>query len=290
VQTLRHAFAAAALLTAVPLAPGAADHGVTHPARILTLEGARVALDAAVALARERGVGGAVAVVDTGGHLVAFERLDGTFAAGAQVSLGKARTSALFKKPTRVFEQIVNEGRTTMLAIEGFTPLQGGVPLVVGEDVVGAIGVSGASSAQEDEELALAGAAALAATETKVGGLEPMLIPAETVSSAFAEGRTLFAGEGLTINASRRDGPGEAEVHEADLDVFYVLSGHALLVTGGEVIDARRESGGELRGSALRGGEVRHLRAGDVAVIPAGTPHWFQQVLDPVIYYVVKSS
>jgi glc operon protein GlcG len=157
---------AAALLAALPLTPTRPtrkDHSdAVRSAPVLTLEGARTVLGAAQALARERGVGAAISVVDAGGHLFAFERLEGTFVAGAEVSFGKARTAALFKKPTSVFEQIVNEGRFTMVTIDGFTPLQGGIPLVVDGQVVGAIGVSGASSAKEDEELALAGAAALA--------------------------------------------------------------------------------------------------------------------------------
>jgi glc operon protein GlcG len=106
--------------------------------------------------------GAAIAVVDDGGNLVAVERLDNTFAAGANISIGKARTAALFKRPTKVFEDIINKGRTTMVALSDFTPLQGGVPIVIDGQVIGAIGVSGAASAQQDEELAIAGANALA--------------------------------------------------------------------------------------------------------------------------------
>ena len=86
---------------------------------------------------------------------------DGTFAAGARISIGKARTAALFKKPTSVFEDIIKNGRTAMVALEDFTPLQGGVPIEVDGKVVGAIGVSGAASQQRDEEVAKAGAAAV---------------------------------------------------------------------------------------------------------------------------------
>jgi glc operon protein GlcG len=130
--------------------------------KALTLEGARKAIAAAQAEARKAGAAGVVAVVDEGGNLVALERLDGTFAAGANISIGKARTAVLFKRPTRVFEEIVAKGRTVMVALDDFTPLQGGIPILVGGEVVGGIGVSGALSAQQDEELALAGAAALA--------------------------------------------------------------------------------------------------------------------------------
>ena len=82
--------------------------------------------------------------------------MDGTFAAGAKISVGKARTAALFKPPTRAFEDIIKNGRTALVALEDFTPLQGGVPVVIGGQVVGAVGVSGAASAQRDEEVALA--------------------------------------------------------------------------------------------------------------------------------------
>lgn len=128
----------------------------------LTLEGANQVLAAALAKAAERGARGAIAVVDDGGSLIAFQRIDGTFSAAAAVSLGKARTSALFKKPTKAFEDSINSGRTALAAVNEMTPLQGGVPILVDGQVVGAIGVSGAHTQQEDEEIALAGAAAIA--------------------------------------------------------------------------------------------------------------------------------
>ncbi len=127
----------------------------------LTIEGARHVMQAATAHAASVKASGSIAIVDEAGTLLCFERLDGTFAAGAKVSIGKARTSAIFKKPTRDFEKTIADGRTAMVALEDFTPLQGGVPIVVEGQVVGAIGVSGAASAQQDEEIAMAGAAAV---------------------------------------------------------------------------------------------------------------------------------
>ena len=82
-------------------------------------------------------------------------------AAGARISTGKARTAALFKKPTAAFEELIRGGRTPMIALEDFTPLQGGVPIEVNGTVVGAIGVSGAANQQRDEDVAKAGAAAV---------------------------------------------------------------------------------------------------------------------------------
>ena len=127
----------------------------------LTLEGAKKAGEAAEAYAAKVGApGGAIAVVDDGGHLLYFVRRAGTFLGSPEISIGKARTAVEFKKPTRDFEEIIAKGRFAMTALPNFTPLQGGVPIVVDSQIVGAIGVSGAKSAAQDEEIANAGAAA----------------------------------------------------------------------------------------------------------------------------------
>ena len=132
------------------------------PKKTLTLEGAKKVISAAVAEAKKLSApGAAIAVVDDGGNLMALERLDNTFAAGALISIGKARTAALFKRPTKAFEEIINKGRTAMTTLDDFTPLQGGVPIMVDNQIVGAVGISGAASAQQDEDLAIVGAAAL---------------------------------------------------------------------------------------------------------------------------------
>jgi glc operon protein GlcG len=137
--------------------------------KALTLEGAKKVIAAAVAEAKSKNApGGAIAVVDEGGNLVAVERLDNTFAAGANISIGKARTAVLFKRPTKFFEDVINKGRTAMTALTDFTPLQGGIPIIVDRQIIGAVGVSGAASAQQDEELAIAGANALATSSAKV--------------------------------------------------------------------------------------------------------------------------
>jgi glc operon protein GlcG len=132
---------------------------------ILTLEGAKLAGEAAAKYAKENGAAPSIAVVDDGGHLLYFTRIETSFVAGANVSIGKARTAAMFKKPTSFFEDTINKGRFTMTALPDFTPLQGGVPLFHEGQVVGAIGVSGAKTAQQDEEVAKAGAAAVADTK-----------------------------------------------------------------------------------------------------------------------------
>ena len=134
----------------------------------LTLEGAKRAVAAALAYARAHDApGAAVAVVDAGGHTIFLERLDGTFPASADVSIGKARTAANFGRPTHALEDSINKNRPALAAVAAvtpFTPLQGGIPIMRGKEVVGAIGVSGAASAEQDEAIAVAGAEALRAT------------------------------------------------------------------------------------------------------------------------------
>ena len=125
----------------------------------LTLAGAQKAGEAAMNYAGANGAAPSIAVVDEGGHLLYFTRPETSFAAGANVSIGKARTAAIFKKPTSFFEDTINKGRFTMTALPDFTPLQGGVPIIHDGQVIGAVGVSGAKSAAQDEEVARAGAA-----------------------------------------------------------------------------------------------------------------------------------
>lgn len=111
--------------------------------------------------ARLAAPGGAIAIVDEGGHIVLLERLDDTFPAAAIVSTEKARTAALFRMPTENFETAIKNGRHALLGVDLMTPLQGGVPIRSGGRVIGAIGVSGAASANQDNEIAHAIAAAV---------------------------------------------------------------------------------------------------------------------------------
>ena len=154
------------ILTVLTLSSGGSAQTIEKKG--LTLDGAKKVIAAAVAEAKSKNApGGAIAVVDEGGNLVAVERLDNTFAAGANISIGKARTAVLFKRPTKFFEDVINKGRTAMTTLNDFTPLQGGIPIIVDGEVIGAVGVSGAASAQQDEELAIAGASALATGSAK---------------------------------------------------------------------------------------------------------------------------
>jgi glc operon protein GlcG len=254
----------------------------------LTLDGARTVIAAAIAEAKKvNAPGGVIAVVDEGGNLMALERLDGTFAAGANISIGKARTAVIFKKPTKVFEDIIKNGRTPMIALNDFTPLQGGVPVLVDGEVIGGVGVSGAATAQQDEELAIAGANA-AKDFAKSGNVT--FFEREKVKDAFAKGAVLFDGsDKYMVHTSRREKAGMAEVHLKDADIIYVQEGAATFVTGGTVVDPKNIASDEVRGVQINGGETRQISKGDVIIVPAGTPHWFKEVPAPMTYYVVKA-
>ena len=139
----------------------AAMAGVAHAQLIektaLTLEGAKRIVAAAEQKARAVGARVVIAVVDEGGSLLLLERLDDTQVASVNVGIDKARTAAIFRRPSKVFEEQVKNGRISALALHGAVALQGGIPIVVAGKVIGAIGVSGETPVQ-DEEIALAGA------------------------------------------------------------------------------------------------------------------------------------
>jgi glc operon protein GlcG len=132
----------------------------TESKRTLTLDGAKGIAAAAAAEARKGNEGASIAIVDDGGNLMYLERIQPTFPMGATISTEKARTAALFQKPTKLLEDAIVAGRTPLLNVWS-APLNGGEPILVDGKVVGAIGVSGAASAARDAVIALAGAAAL---------------------------------------------------------------------------------------------------------------------------------
>ena len=285
---MKHIITKLALVYLAVIAAAVAASAQTVEKRSITLDGARTVIAAAKSYAAKNNApGGVIAVVDDGGNLVALERLDGTFTAGANISIGKARTAAMFKKPTKFFEDVIKNGRTSMVALPDFTPLQGGVPIVVDGQMVGAVGVSGAASAAQDEELAIAGAAALGDPKSAAVSF----YDSKSVSDAFDKGAVLFdgaGGENYMVHASRRDKAGLSEVHTLDTDVIYVLDGTATFVTGGKSVDPKMVAANEFRGSMIDGGETRQLKKGDVIIVPKGTPHWFKQVDGVFKYYVVK--
>jgi glc operon protein GlcG len=130
--------------------------------KVLTLELAKRVAAAAEGEAMRRGSTVVIVVVDDGGYPLILERLDDTQVASVDVGIAKARTAAIFRRPSKEFEDQVRDGRVAALALPGATPLQGGVPIEVEGRVIGAIGVSG-NTPQEDEDIAKVGAAAAAA-------------------------------------------------------------------------------------------------------------------------------
>lgn len=265
--------------------------------KTLSIDGAKKVIAGAVAYARKNNApGGVIAVVDDGGNLMALERLDGTFAAGANISIGKARTAVLFKRPTKAFEDIIKNGRTAMVALPDayFTPLQGGIPITIDGQIVGGVGVSGAASAQQDEELAIAGANVFA--ESKASDAMPSNTPpvlffdAKQVSASFSTGSVLLDGNdrNYMVHTSRRNEPGLAEIHTLDTDIIYVMEGTATLVTGGTAVDAKEVAPNEFRGSRIEGGVTRQLSKGQVIIVPNNTAHWFKEVNGEFLYYTIK--
>jgi len=113
-------------------------------------------------------------------------------------------------------------------------------------------------------------------------------ISAAQVTSAFSKGAVLVNHGAYQVHASRREEPGQVEVHVKDTDIIYMLEGSTTLVTGGTTIGGKTTAPDEIRGSNVNGGETRTLTKGDVMVVPKGTAHWFKEVSGPVLYYVVK--
>src|SRR5438128_3313796 len=292
-------------ILAAVMAVAANSHAQVVEKKSLNLDGAKRAIAAAVEYAKKNNApGGVIAIVDEGGNLMALERLDGTFAMGATISIGKARTAVLFKKPTRFFEELINKGRTAMTAVDGFTPLIGGIPIIIDGQVVGGVGVSGAASANQDEELALAGANALMGGQAKTENpttssakdssvqtaQAATFIDSKKVAAAFAKGMPLLETAGYKVHASRRVDPGQAEIHTLDTDVIYVVDGSATLVTGGKAIDTKTIAPNEIRGSRIEGGEEHHITKGDAIIIPNGIPHQFTSVTGELHYFVCKPT
>lgn len=252
---------------AISLAGAAALNGKAVLVCAITFSGARLAASAAAAEAARRGVAPVVAVVDAGGELVYLHRPDAAQVASVGVATDKARTASIFRRPSKDFEAQASGGRPSALHLAGAVPLQGGIPLAVDGQIVGAIGVSGASSADEDQELALLGASAYAQA------VEPSTtwISASEMADAFSLGRLVVDEPLYKIDAGLRRSAGQLERHDAITDIMYVVDGKATVVTG--------EPGDET---------ITDLAPGDVFVIPAQVAHTFTAVTDPFRYLVVK--
>ncbi len=293
-----------------------AAHAALPSKQVLTLGAAKKIADAAAVEANKRKATVVIAVVDDGGNLLVLNRLDDTQVASVEVGIGKARTAAIFRRPSKVFEDQIREGRVAALALPGATPLQGGLPIVSEGRVIGAIGVSG-NTPQEDEDIALAGVkaadsiiagvkaadsiiAGVKAADSIIAGVKAVdsiiatngaavtYLNKDQVAAAFAKGQPLIEVPEYKVHASRRTAGGMVEVHEHETDVVYVLEGTATLVTGGTLVNPKIIAPGEIRAPDVQGGETRKLMKGDIVIIPPNTPHWFKEVTDPFLYYVVK--
>jgi glc operon protein GlcG len=271
---------------AISIAGAAAAFSIAEVPAI-TYEGAKLVAEAAAAEAARRGVAPVISAVDAGGALVFLVRPDHAQVASVEVTTDKARTAAIYRRPSKDFEDQASGGRPSALHLARAVPLQGGIPIAHEGTVIGAIGVSGATSADEDNELAQLGAAALEAAMTP-GGNGAAFFPAAAVVKQFEAGGLLLDEPAYKIDAGRRDAPGEVEYHEHVVDVMHVVDGTATVVVGGAMRDPREVAPGEVRAAAVDGGTRHELARGDVLAIPNRVPHQFVDVSDPFLYFVVK--
>ena len=148
------------LFAVLSLASAASTAQQLPTRKTLTLDVARRIAAAAETEAKRNNWAVSVAVVDDAGHLMLFHRLDGAKLVATDIAIRKARTAVYFQGPTKSLEEEVAGGRTALLPIDGFMPLEGGIPLMVDGVLVGAVGVSGVTGSQ-DAQCAQAGASAL---------------------------------------------------------------------------------------------------------------------------------
>lgn len=120
-------------------------------AKFITLEAAKKMAAAGEAEARQNGWNVAIAIVDASGGLILFHKLDETQPGSIAVAQGKARAAALFKRPSKLMEEAIAGGKQAFLTVEGIVPMQGGLPVIVDNKVIGAVGVSGVTSAQDEQ-------------------------------------------------------------------------------------------------------------------------------------------
>lgn len=117
--------------------------------RVLSLEDAQRISDAAEARARQDNWNVVITILDAGGHLVALRRMDGTQIGSVEVGIQKATSALKFKRPTKVFEDAVKSGNVHLISLPGVVAVEGGLPIKDGDQVIGSIGVSGVTSAQD---------------------------------------------------------------------------------------------------------------------------------------------
>ena len=157
---MRDVFVLTAVLVASSMAGVGANDTAVLEKKVLSLAAARAITAAAEKEALARGLGVVIVVVDDTGNVIQLTRMDTAQVASVNVGIGKAKTAAIYRRPSRDFEEQIRNGRVAALALADATPLQGGVPILVDGKVVGAVGVSG-DTPQADEDIAVAGARAV---------------------------------------------------------------------------------------------------------------------------------
>ena len=162
--SLTRVLAASAMVVVGSQLAAQSETALTLDKKVLTLLAARKIVSAAEAEATKRGLGVVIVVVDDSGTVIELSRMDAAQIASVNVGIGKARTAAIYRRPSRVFEEQIRDGRVAALALADATPLQGGVPILINGKVVGAVGVSG-DSPQVDEDIAIAGAKAISSVK-----------------------------------------------------------------------------------------------------------------------------
>jgi uncharacterized protein GlcG (DUF336 family) len=270
---------------AISVAGAAASFSTTTVPALIASEARRAAEAVATECARRR-VSPVCAVVDAGGDLMCIWRPDEAQVASVGVATDKARTAAIYRRPSKDFEEQASGGRASALHLARAVPLQGGIPIVRDGHVVGAVGVSGASSADEDQELAVLGVTALDTANGSANGAA--FFDADRVRRQFATGGLLLDAGAYKLDAGRRSAPGEVEYHAHTVDVMHIVEGSATVITGGEMVGVRTVGDGELRADSVTEGHRHELAPGDVLAVPAGVPHQFTDVSDPFLYFVVK--
>ena len=118
---------------------------------VLSIDDARKMADAGRAEAKKNGWNVVIAIVDDGGHLMYLERCDGTQKASSVIAQEKARTAIMFKRPSKSLEDVVAGGRVAVMSLPGVTAVEGGLPILVEGQFLGAVGVSGVQSHQDGE-------------------------------------------------------------------------------------------------------------------------------------------
>ena len=110
----------------------------------------------------------------------------------------------------------------------------------------------------------------------------------DKVATAITNGGQLASGADFTVSILKRTAAGQVEIHDKETDIFYILDGEAVFVTGGTIVGARVSRPNQQVGTDIQGGQTQRLVKGDIITVPAGVPHWFKEIVKPVTYHTVK--